>query len=242
MAKSIAKILQQGLEASKLNLDRLQNQTDIPSHYLEMLFDGDWDKLPAKPYVRGYLIKLAEVLGLDEEQLLSLYSKALLSSSGRADALPSNRFSLPKLKYRYVVIAVIVMVILIYVVVFSVRSRTPYLELASIPFSQEALVVNSPSVLLEGRVEPGDSLLVNGEELAVNASGAFSHEYRLEPELNTLVFEVSRFLGEEIRVVRQVFFERITVFGSEYDDNATSSDENADPEDSREEDLEEGEL
>ncbi|MDP3880897.1 MAG: helix-turn-helix domain-containing protein [bacterium] len=228
MPSKIEKILQEAMASKHIGVERLQSLTEIPSHFLDALLVSDFENLPAKPYVRGYLVKLADVLDLNEDELVSIYESEFLKSSGSTDALPSNRFALPKFSYKTFVFPALALLIIIYVAVFALRSRTPYLEIISLPASSEAVVVASPTILLEGRVKPGDSLFVNGEEIPVDSSGRFAYEYALEPELNTLVFEVKRFLGKEIRVTRQIFYRSIQL---EVEDdgldlnNSTSSDQ-----------------
>jgi hypothetical protein len=209
MPGKIEKMLQEAMANKHIGVDRLQSLTEIPSHFLDALLISDFENLPAKPYVRGYLVKLADVLDLDEGELISIYENEFLKSSGASDALPSNRFALPKFNYKKLLLPALALLIIVYVAIFALRSRTPYLEIISLPASSEAVVVSSPEVLLEGRVKPGDSLFVNEEEVPVDGAGRFAYEYALEPELNTLVFEVKRFLGKEIRVTRQVFYRSI---------------------------------
>lgn len=211
MPSKIEKLLQEAMASKHIGVERLQSLTDIPTHFLDALLTSDFESLPAKPYVRGYIAKLSKALDLDEDELLALYENESLSSSGIKDELPSNRFALPKLSYKSFILPVLIAVVIIYIIVFAIRSRTPYLELISLPATSEAFEVSSPTISLEGRIKPGDTLFINGEKLAVDSAGRFEHEYLLEPELNTLVFEVKRFLGKEIRVTRQVFFRRIAV-------------------------------
>lgn len=221
MGGKIEKMLQEAMASKHIGVERLQSLTEIPSHFLDALLISDFENLPAKPYVRGYLAKLATALDLDEDELVTIYENEYLASSGEGDALPSNRFALPKLSYKTFLLPALAILIIAYVLTFAIRGRTPYLDLISLPASSETIVVSSPTVLLEGRVKARDSLFVNDEEVPVDNSGRFAYEYTLVPELNTLVFEVKRFLGKEIRVTRQVFYRTISI---DFDGNATSSE------------------
>lgn len=209
--KKLSKILSEALANKHFSVERLQTNTGIPSHYLDSLLDGNWENLPAKPYVRGYLIALADELNLDEEELLDIYKKEAFSASGRGDNLPGNRFALPKLRFKlkFILIALAALAFLIYIITFSINSRTPYLQLINPELSSEAVLVRRPTIELAGVVEKGDSVFIAGEQVEVDDDGKFFYEYNLQAGLNTIEFRVKRFLGKEIRVLSQVLFERI---------------------------------
>ncbi|MEZ4156653.1 MAG: helix-turn-helix domain-containing protein [Candidatus Paceibacterota bacterium] len=217
----IRSLLIDGLKRKHLTPERLQGLTEVPMHYLDSLLAGDWADLPARPYVRGYLIKIARELDLDEDDLLDRYQNQFLAASGSFDSLPGNRFALPSFKYRKLLIPFAVLVVIIYAVFFTISSRTPYLELVTPPNeSLEPYAVNTPEIVLEGSVEEGDNVFINGDQVEVDSTGTFQYPYTLSLGLNTIEFRVSRFLGKEIRVITQVFFERTPVIIEDSSDDS----------------------
>ena len=68
--KGLSELLNEAISLRGLDVKKLSELTDIPVHYLAALGDGDFAKLPAVPYVRGYLIKTAEALRVDADLLL----------------------------------------------------------------------------------------------------------------------------------------------------------------------------
>ncbi len=62
-------------EQRNLGVRELSNITKIGSRYLELIEAEDYQKLPARPYLRGFLALYAKALGYDPERVLADYMK-----------------------------------------------------------------------------------------------------------------------------------------------------------------------
>ena len=56
--KDIGTLLSELIENEGLTVEKIALQTDIPSRFVIALKEGNLEKLPSEPYVRGYLIKI----------------------------------------------------------------------------------------------------------------------------------------------------------------------------------------
>jgi len=79
----------------------------------------------------------------------------------------------------------------------------PQIEISN-PDSSEITFTDQSSVTVEGKINSRDKLFINGENVVPDEGGYFKKEVLLEPGLNTIEFTVSRFLGRETKVKRQV--------------------------------------
>lgn len=61
--------LKQAREERGISLNRLHSLTYIPSRHLKALETGNFEKLPPDIYVRGFIRKIGDALGLDGVQL-----------------------------------------------------------------------------------------------------------------------------------------------------------------------------
>ena len=205
--KKLSELLREAAELRGLTFERLTELSDIPERYLLALRDGEFGKLPAAPYVRGYLVKLGEVLGIDGEMFWRLYKgEAPIKKSGPQDKLPSNRFAIKSLNKKTIILGAALLLIVIYLVWRApLFLGTPLIEI--IRPTANNYVVNTPIVKLVGEINPGDKLTVNGEEVLVGASGRFEKDYELQPGINTFELVAKRFLGKETKLVRRVIYQ-----------------------------------
>ena len=51
--RNITELLNEFMKERNVTADRLADTTDIPKRFIVSLMDGDFDQLPARPYVRG---------------------------------------------------------------------------------------------------------------------------------------------------------------------------------------------
>ncbi len=210
-SKNLREILNEALELKDLDVKKLSEMTDIPIYYLSALSEGDFLKLPAAAYVRGYLMKVAEVLGIDKESLLRAYKQEIslgpLKTSGSQDKLPLNRYAFKPFYRKTAIIVIIVLVLAAAAFVWKVDNflGTPKIELFS-PIVDN-MIVNSSSIKLTGKVNPRDKLVINNEEILSDKNGQFEKEISLQAGINTVEFKVKRLLGKEVTVMRQVIYQ-----------------------------------
>lgn len=207
MDKQLKDILKEQMQMKGLSLDRLTSQTGIAERHIVALLDNNGDKLPAAPYARGYLMKIASVLDLDGPELWRLYKNEItIKQSGPTDKMPENRYALKTINKKWVIAGVIIALFLIYAISNINRFiGKPAIEITN-P-SSETTITPLNTILLSGRINPKDKLLIDGVEATPEADGSFSKEYSLEPGLNRIEFSVTRLLGGETAVTRQIIYQ-----------------------------------
>ncbi|MDP2704304.1 MAG: helix-turn-helix domain-containing protein [bacterium] len=195
------------MRKENVSLERLETLSGVSGHHLSLLMEGKYEKLPAAPYVRGYMLKIAKVLGLNGEELWQEFAENSeeLRTSGKHDTLPENRFMSKNALVR------ICIVIGILVAVLAIAGiRMLFLDNPNIKFNNledEITTVRSSPLMIEGSLKPGFKLTLNGEEIVVDAKGSFTEEVNLGSGFNTLVFAAKKVLGKEHRFPKQVFYE-----------------------------------
>lgn len=205
--KSLKDLLTEQLDHRNLDPKKLAQATNIPEKYLESLLGGDYKKLPAAPYVRGYLDRVAAALNLNNEELWEVYQKEVsLKKSGPSDLLPFNRFAMRSIKKRTILIAALIALLIIYLLLNASRLfGSPSLEIINPPSA--TLVVFDPVFTIIGEINPQAKLLINGEEILIDRDGQFQKGYNLQPGLNLIEFSAKKFLGKETKVVKQIIYQ-----------------------------------
>lgn len=201
--KDITELLQTLMEAGRISEDKLSEMTDVPKRFIASLTRGEFDQLPAKPYVRGYLFKIAEVLKTNPHRMWEAYRKsAEVAASGPGDRLPTNRFATTRVKPSWLAGGFLLILLIVFLGfrLDDILGNPPLT--VSVPET-----TNEEFITVRGSVTPGDRLTLNKEVIFPKESGEFEKEVQLEPGLNTLTFRVERYLGREATYIYQVFYE-----------------------------------
>ena len=207
--KTLAEALLEAMKIKGFSVEKLSLTTGVSERILELLLAERFDELPPAPYVRGYLMKIAEALGVDGQILWDAYGKyhREIRRSGHHDTLPENRFALPKISRRLLAGIVVALLVVGFAASrFFGGAQTFVLE---VNITEEAITASS-TYLLSGNVRAGDQLTVNGVPLTLNQDGSFERSWELVPGWNTLTFLVRRPLGGEREFVKQIFYESPT--------------------------------
>ncbi len=201
--RNITELLNEFMKERNVTADRLADVTDIPKRFIVSLMEGDFDQLPARPYVRGYLHKIADALGVDPHILWQSYRVTSdFHSSGEFDRLPTNRFAFKKIRASRLVAILFAVVVLAFVGFrFNDILGRPTIDVVFPETTSEE------TITVYGSVQAGDRLTLNREVIYPNEEGSFEKRVQLEPGLNTLEFQIKRYLGQETTVIKQVFYQ-----------------------------------
>lgn len=66
-----------------LNLEKMSEATRISRTYLSAVESSDFKNLPAAVFVRGFVVQMARVLGLEEQKVASAYMKHFKAGGGK---------------------------------------------------------------------------------------------------------------------------------------------------------------
>jgi cytoskeletal protein RodZ len=83
--REIGAMLKEEREAKGVSLEDVQRRSRISIRYLEALEEGNFDAIPGEVYVRGFLKRYAESLGIDPELVMERYLRTLKEAQ-EADA------------------------------------------------------------------------------------------------------------------------------------------------------------
>lgn len=207
------------------SIAEISKVAQIPPKYIASLEQGDYTKLPAVVYVKGFLKTLAHIYRVEEKKLLSLFA----AEKGLADWLslksePPPR-SVPRFVFSPRTLAVAGVVFLgfaslayLYFQVNSVR-QSPTLEVVS---PGEDGIADTSFLVLEGRTEAGASVFLNNQPVVVDASGNFRENLSLAPGTNQLVVKAVGKFNKETAVMRQVVIPEKKIAGA-FDESPSST-------------------
>lgn len=219
----------------RLGINDVSKITMIPFKYLEYLENGNYDKLPADVYVKGFLRNYAEILGVDEKIFIRLFnkekgiSKNLKKKNGEVEE-KNKPLNISSFVITPKIIATTVISLLILTGIFYL-----YSEFGS--FSDKPrLVILSPeknystsgnSVVVEGVTEVDGKIFINDQPVLVDEDGNFRESLTVQPGTSNInVKAVNKFEKETVETVtiQSTFQEMIDENEDDNDLNAIAGD------------------
>lgn len=88
--QTVGDYLKKSREARSMSLSDIAEATKITKIYLEYLENNEFKKIPAKPYVKGYISSYAACLGVDPHEALKRYDYFQDQSNDSDESTPEN--------------------------------------------------------------------------------------------------------------------------------------------------------
>ncbi|MDO8565915.1 MAG: DUF4115 domain-containing protein [Candidatus Moranbacteria bacterium] len=190
----------------RMSLSEISKVTKIQVKYLEYLENGQYDKLPAEVYVRGFLRSYARYLNIDEQALVKLYERERNIHANLSQDMPKKTFAMKNLDISSLTITPrsLVLVTIVFLVFgaffylyreFQAFAGAPRLVILS-PKSGET--VETSEIVVTGKTDKGARVSINNQPVFVGGDGEFSDKLILQSGLNTIIIvSVNRFDKEK---------------------------------------------
>lgn len=206
---SFSIVLAEAMRAKGISAEKLARETGISERFLFLMLEEKLDKLPASPYLHGYIIKIADILDMDGEKLWSTYFKnnRYLRSSGGTDRLPKNRFAASRVNKKVLVVFLVILIVAAYFIVRTLAGFDLSRELSLEDFSENIIVSQEETYTLRGNVNPALRLTINDDPIYAGEDGDFEKNIELEPGFNTVILKLEGLLNREDELVKQIYYE-----------------------------------
>lgn len=74
-------LLRKARQYKNITLDQMASETRISKSYLVAVESEDYHAMPARVFVRGFVVQMARLVGLDENKVANSYMKRLKKAS-----------------------------------------------------------------------------------------------------------------------------------------------------------------
>jgi len=164
----------------RMSLSEVSKATRIQIKYLEYLEEGQYEKLPADVYVRGFLRSYARYLNIDEQVFVKLYERECNIQTNLGRDVARKTFHVKNLHISsFSVTPRSVMVACIFLVVLSPTN---------------GMTIDASEIRVEGKTDKGARVSINNQSVFVENDGTFADQLVLQPGLNTVtVVAINRF-------------------------------------------------
>src|SRR4030042_4743474 len=152
----------------ELNLDEISKKTKIPTKYLEAIEPEDIQNLPDEPYCSLIVKDYADSLGLNGQNILSIFRRDVLSRKKYLSGSKKTISITPQLSFAVVVVSV--------VIIFSAYLLFEYVKFNSPPHLEVKWPEknNNPTLEITGTTDLEATVRINGDLVIVDAEGKFS--------------------------------------------------------------------
>jgi cytoskeletal protein RodZ len=191
----------------RTSISEASRSTRIQPAYLEYLEEGQWDKLPADVYVKGFLRSYADFLGVDAKILIRLYSrekeiKENLNKNKKADSKKRQPLNISPFIFTPKKILLVAIVSIVFSGLFLLyREINSFANAPSLVIfnPQNNIQVEGNSVYVEGITDKEALLFINGQSILVGDDGRFKENLTLQSGLNTInIKSVNKFDKETV--------------------------------------------
>ena len=199
-------------EDRHVQISDVSRNTGIQALYVEYLERGEFEKLPAEVYVRGFLRRYAEFLGVPEEPLLRQYerergmNRSIGSTRSEEESAQRSAFrNIPAAiitPARITIASFTLLGIAAFLYVYA-QYRTFVSEPTLVIFepTAEAMRMADRFVQVSGKTDPDSRIYINDQPVLVNENGEFREKIDLQKGVNTVtVRSINRFNKEAKRV------------------------------------------
>lgn len=188
----------------RISLAEVYKSTKIQVKYLEYLEDGEYDKLPAKVYVKGFLRSYANFLGVSESYLIKLYEREQGIQENIKNTSQEEKIAEPIKFPKFIITPKIMVMSAVGLLVFGCFFylykelgnfvNTPRLVIIK-PVSGS--VVESKTIYVSGVSEKDSEVFINDQPTMVNDKGEFNENVGLQDGLNTISVKAKNKFGKE---------------------------------------------
>lgn len=190
----------------RISLNEVAKHTKIQMKYLEYLENGEYEKLPAEVYVRGFVRSYASFLGTDEGSLMKMYERENnIQRNLKKEHFQKQQervFNFP----RFIVTPAMFVVTGIVIVAFGgfVYLYREFQSFASVPQllvfePSDGQIITAHDVYVRGKTEKDANVAINGQPVLVRESGDFYEQVQLQSGLNMFtVVAINKFKKEKV--------------------------------------------
>jgi cytoskeletal protein RodZ len=188
----------------KLGLDDIYKTCNIPVKYLQALEEERWNDLPGEIYLKNFLEKYCQTLGLNFKLCLRQYQKQIISSSHLKNKKENKKqkqtfssllnFITPK-RFKVIMIIVVLIIFLGYLY-FKINDYiSPPDLVVNYPYENFETIENI--VTISGQTEIEAMVFINTEIVSVEEDGSFHVDVKLKYGLNRFYLTSQRKHGRK---------------------------------------------
>ncbi|MBI5356476.1 helix-turn-helix domain-containing protein [Candidatus Collierbacteria bacterium] len=204
--KTAGEILKAGRKEKGWTISELSKRTKIQERFIEALENSDLAKLPAMPFVNGFLRTISSELDLKPEGMVAIFRRDF-GEDDKGKVIPNSLEKKDK-GFRWAPSTSVVIGVLAMISVFGFYLIIQLKGLLGVPsleiFQPQEQAIVGLEIVVEGRTDPTASVSINGQKIKKNRNGTFSQTIGLSEGAQTVAISATGQNGKTTEAVRNV--------------------------------------
>lgn len=180
--KTVGEIVKTARIKNGLTLSELAERTKIQEHFLIALEESNLKRLPAMPFVKGFIRTVAAELNLDSEGMVAIFRRDF-GSDKKGRIIPRDSLSEETKKFYFSPKLTVLSGGLIAFLAFGIYILFQLRGLVTAPrleiIQPKDQTVVAEEAVVDGVTDPSATVSINGQEIRKNRNGSFSQTIRL---------------------------------------------------------------
>jgi|SRR3989344_7018326 len=205
--RTVGQLLKEARIAKGFTLEQVEKATKIRAKFLTAIENDDYQKMPAVPYIQGFIKNYSDFLSLRSTTILALFRRQFTQKNAQKKAsieapLTESSWKITPNKVIMVLIIILIAGLFSYFYFQYNALHTPPPLMVENP--KEDIVTRDEAVAVFGKTDKDATLTINNEPILIKDDGKFYKDVALTIGNNTLVIEATTRVGEKTSVTRQV--------------------------------------
>lgn len=197
----LGELLKAEREKKNLTIEDIVEEVRIKPLFIKYLEEGNYENLPEKTYIEGFVKNYSNFLDLDFHKMLAIFRREF-NEHQEKNIIPENIYKKKNSLYkllRFTPISFLVIIFVIFIFIFMAFSYReaffpPYLKVI---YPVDNQVIKSYIIIVKGKAS-GDSLVtVNGQSTIVGSNGNFFQSITLLPGQNSIEVDAINKFGKK---------------------------------------------
>ncbi len=204
--KTAGEILKAGRNEKGWTIAELSQRTKIQERFIQALENSDLSKLPAMPFVNGFLRTVSSELELKPEGIAAIFRRDF-GEDDKGKVIP-NSLEKKEKSFRWAPSTSVLIGVFALISVFGFYLVVQLKGLLGVPsleiFQPQDQAVVGLEIVIEGRTDPTATVSINGQKIKKNRNGTFSQTIGLSEGVQTVTVSATGQNGKITEIVRTV--------------------------------------
>lgn len=185
---------------------QVEKVTKIRAKFIEAIETDDYKRMPALPYVQGFLRNYSDFLGLRSTTILAIFRRQYTLKDKHTKEIIEEPLTQSRVLTRNKVILALVLLMIISLFGYFFWQYRQLHEPPPLLIEQpkNELVVDVAEISIFGKTDPDATVMVNNEPVLIKEDGKFFVDVPLSIGNNTVVVEATSRIGEKTTLTRKI--------------------------------------